>query len=238
MLTFTGIGWFIGTTREILPPKTLVVSLTFIILTFWLYFGLDRINPVETLKWSWKNARKNLTKGMICGLILGLLLKVNSKLTDYQPNQIIEFIKSLTTLQLMRGIIFSLSLGLFFVIIRGLTGPSIQTITIPNQGIRQSAKNSLIFGLIGGSILYLTAIALNWTTRGWTIFGFAFGMVAGGAEACVKHLIIRILLFLRGYIPWDYARFLNYATERIFLQKVGGGYIFVHRLLLEHFARM
>jgi hypothetical protein len=31
-------------------------------------------------------------------------------------------------------------------------------------------------------------------------------------------------------------RFLDYAAERILLRKVGGGYIFVHRLLLEYFA--
>ena len=35
----------------------------------------------------------------------------------------------------------------------------------------------------------------------------------------------------------NHARFLDYAAERIFLQKVGGGYIFVHRTLLEHFAQ-
>ncbi|MDJ0592593.1 MAG: hypothetical protein QNJ72_21810 [Pleurocapsa sp. MO_226.B13] len=39
-------------------------------------------------------------------------------------------------------------------------------------------------------------------------------------------------------MPWNYARFLDYAAERIFLRKVGGGYIFIHRMLLEHFARM
>ena len=32
--------------------------------------------------------------------------------------------------------------------------------------------------------------------------------------------------------------FLNYATARIFLHKVGGGYIFVHRMLLEYFAAL
>ena len=31
---------------------------------------------------------------------------------------------------------------------------------------------------------------------------------------------------------------LDYAADRIFLQKVGGGYIFIHRLLLEHFAAL
>ncbi len=39
-------------------------------------------------------------------------------------------------------------------------------------------------------------------------------------------------------MPWRYARFLDYAAERLFLRKVGGGYIFVHRLLLEYFASL
>ena len=39
-------------------------------------------------------------------------------------------------------------------------------------------------------------------------------------------------------MPWNYPRFLDYATERILLRKVGGGYIFVHRLLLEYFAAL
>jgi hypothetical protein len=39
-------------------------------------------------------------------------------------------------------------------------------------------------------------------------------------------------------MPWNYPRFLDYAAERILLRKVGGGYIFVHRLLLEYFAAL
>jgi len=31
--------------------------------------------------------------------------------------------------------------------------------------------------------------------------------------------------------------FAGAEGNRIFLQKVGGGYIFIHRLLLEHFAQ-
>ncbi|MHC5821207.1 MAG: NACHT domain-containing protein, partial [Nostoc sp.] len=56
--------------------------------------------------------------------------------------------------------------------------------------------------------------------------------------ACIQHLVLRLILSFKGNIPWNYAGFLDYATERIFLQKVGGGYIFIHRLLLEHFAQM
>ena len=37
--------------------------------------------------------------------------------------------------------------------------------------------------------------------------------------------------------PWNYDRALDYAAERIFLWKLGG-HIFIHRLPLEHFAKM
>jgi hypothetical protein len=32
--------------------------------------------------------------------------------------------------------------------------------------------------------------------------------------------------------------FLDHHVDSIFLRRVGGGYIFVHRLLMEHFAEM
>ena len=44
------------------------------------------------------------------------------------------------------------------------------------------------------------------------------------------------LLVRNGSIPWNYVKFLDYAAERILLRKVGGGYIFIHRMLLEYFA--
>jgi hypothetical protein len=37
--------------------------------------------------------------------------------------------------------------------------------------------------------------------------------------------------------PRNYAYFLDYAVERVFLQKVGGGYTYNNRLLMEHFAK-
>jgi hypothetical protein len=54
--------------------------------------------------------------------------------------------------------------------------------------------------------------------------------------ACLQHFALRVLLWRAADIPWDYTRFLDYCVERILLRKVGGGYIFVHRLLLEHFT--
>jgi hypothetical protein len=63
--------------------------------------------------------------------------------------------------------------------------------------------------------------------------GFLFG-----GEAVMKHYLLRLLLYLNGYMPWKLVRFLHYATDRVFLQKRGGSYAFIHKLLQEHFADM
>jgi hypothetical protein len=46
------------------------------------------------------------------------------------------------------------------------------------------------------------------------------------------------MLWRNGSAPLNYVRFLDDAADHIFLRKVGGGYIFVHRLLLEYFASL
>ena len=65
--------------------------------------------------------------------------------------------------------------------------------------------------------------------------GLGIGGVAGG-QACLHHFSLRLALWHNNFAPLNYIRFLDYAAARIFLRKVGGGYVFVHRLLLEYFA--
>ncbi len=62
-------------------------------------------------------------------------------------------------------------------------------------------------------------------------------LVYGGLDV-IKHYTLRLILWWKGYAPLNYVRFLDYATKLIFLRKVGGGYIFIHRMLMEHFAAM
>lgn len=86
-------------------------------------------------------------------------------------------------------------------------------------------------------------------------FGFVFGWVLGLYEGLIggavggligglfglpglKILVMRIVLFSNGHIPWNYRRFLNYAASRLLLQRVGDRYQFIHHLLSEHFADM
>ncbi len=67
--------------------------------------------------------------------------------------------------------------------------------------------------------------------------GLVFSLFTGGT-AVVQHYALRIIVALHNYAPLNCVRFYDYASERVILHKVGGGYIFVHRMLLEYFASL
>jgi riboflavin transporter FmnP len=177
---------------------------------------------------------------MIIGLIDGLRLNISFQ---YVSDKTFVLIDRPTFIIL--GLINAVAFGLFFeaiggligCVIGGITTTTIETRTVPNQGIRQSAKNATVLALIGAVVLGVAAMLLNFTVLTGVMLGLLFGLLRAG-EACLKHLTVRLVLYFSGSIPWNYARFLNYATDRIFLQKVGGGYIFIHRMLLEHFSAL
>jgi hypothetical protein len=47
---------------------------------------------------------------------------------------------------------------------------------------------------------------------------------------------MRLMVIRNGSTPRNYVRFLDHASDRILLRKVGGGYVFLHRMLMEYFA--
>ncbi|HAO11019.1 MAG TPA: signal transduction protein [Planktothrix sp. UBA8407] len=114
----------------------------------------------------------------------------------------------------------------------------IESIVKPNQGIWTSLKNGLFLLFIFIFVLGIFSILVNFSLVWSTAIAVLLGIFSSGIFACIQHFALRIFLYRSGKIPWNYARFLDYATERIFLQKVGGGYIFIHRLLLDHFASL
>ncbi len=54
----------------------------------------------------------------------------------------------------------------------------------------------------------------------------------------IKYVVLKTVIKIFNIFPFDIENFLNYATKNIILRQVGSGYIFIHRLLLEHFANM
>lgn len=117
----------------------------------------------------------------------------------------------------------------------------------PNEGIKRSLRYtvitfcSLVFA--GIFVVWVMDFSFQWNPV-LICLGLAVGLLGGlGANessgvVCIQHYTLRLMLYRKNYIPLDYVSFLDYASDRIFLQKVGGGYIFVHRMLLEHFASL
>jgi hypothetical protein len=239
-LVFGISGFLVGWWFEKQLPWNLLAVWFFIESTicgsgFWLIEHLisEKIEPAYTIKFSWLAARKYALIGLGAGVIS------------------VSIICIFVTQSFYSNIGSDLLLWVLpFALIGGFQKRSEEIVkrTIPNQGIWQSATNIAIFL----SLALLISVP-NWWLRssntcpekmipaiisGTLSVGIFLGLVGGGGSGlvCIQHFIMRVILWWNGYIPWNYARFLDYATQRIFLQKVGGGYIFIHRLLLEHFA--
>jgi hypothetical protein len=126
----------------------------------------------------------------------------------------------------------------------------------PNQGIRRSVRTALVLGLGSGlGIGLFTGLLVGLLVGLFTgpLIGLLVGLLVGlgsglsfglfvalrnGGFAVLQHYTLRWLLYRNGSFPLRLVPFLDYCADRIFLRKVGGGYIFVHRLLMEHFASL
>jgi hypothetical protein len=107
-------------------------------------------------------------------------------------------------------------------------------------------KNSLLklvtsfgFGLIGGLIGEFTKEGLYFGLRYGLGCGLIVWLILGlhlGSAYVIEHYALRLMLWLKGYTPLNFVKFLDHCAKLIFLKKVGGGYIFIHRMLLEYFA--
>ncbi|PSO64750.1 MAG: hypothetical protein BRC38_10765 [Cyanobacteria bacterium QH_6_48_35] len=118
----------------------------------------------------------------------------------------------------------------------GVISPGVATQTMPNPKIWQSADRAVgwvIAGALDDANRCSPGLAYLTSTSGW-----AAVWLTGWGFFCIEHFTLRLVLCCTGKIPWNYARFVDYATECSFLHKVGSGYIFVHRQLREHFAAM
>lgn len=206
--------------------------------------------PTEVAGWSWRILLRNLTNFNEVGpLIFSFIFSLFGSL----GLAILILVRALFGWSLLNNFIPDpqvgmVSLTVIWVFIGLLAGWSSDvldehTIARPNEGIWRSARNSLLLGGICGSIVGGVSL---WLTggEGWASalalgvdYGVFFGLWRGGV-ACIRHFALRFLLWRTGCIPWNYVEFLNYSTDHILLRRVGGGYSFIHRLLLDYFAEL
>lgn len=239
-------------------------ALTFGI-AFWLVELINKqeqeIKLDESFSWHWsfKEAKKSSILGLITGLIFSiffwltfLFLILVITLSEMQINSINDVFEVLIFL-LIVWVIFALFFGLIGALIGGLiggiAGAEVNIKRIPNQGIWKSANKALFITLSSYLIIGLIFGLINWQQHGLvsglvagagfgSFWGLTSGLSSAAGKATIRHLALRLTLYKNGSIPWNYARFLNYCTERCFLQRVGGRYRFIHKLLQDYFAEM
>jgi hypothetical protein len=194
----------------------------------------------EKVTWSWGGCRKGVLVGLIGGLIFGLLIGVGVIL-----GKIGGFSDPLTELliDLFVGLIYGgLPSGLLFGLLGGLSSTSINPSLRrrPNQGIYISGWNAVRFGLVFLSTFGLFA-GLIAGLLGALLAGLIAGLLGalfGGGVIYLQHYILRFSLWRSNTFPWQAIPLLEEATNCVLLQRVGGGYRFIHPLLQEHFASL
>ena len=101
-------------------------------------------------------------------------------------------------------------------------------------GVREPAYASWFSGV--GDAYPLIDVALMLALTLGTPIGIALGFVYGGA-AVLLHACYRLLMVLTTPLPLTLVTWLDDATSRGLMRRVGGGYMFMHSTLLEHLAR-
>ena len=145
----------------------------------------------------------------------------------------------------------ALLMGLVVALIASFTpGDEVRAaeeITSTRQGIRSATRRARTLGLVVGTNGGLIAALVAGLTYGLLpgvisglIVGLMLGLIAATASrdsrAIIRHYVLRSILFHYQQIPRDFVRLLDYAVRLIILRRVGDGYIFVHRYLMEYFA--
>jgi NACHT domain len=236
-------------------------------LFFGLFFGLIfgsffwagvPISPVEVIQFSRLcfvkreialAFRKVFILSLSLGLVEGLLYVSEFK----KIGLIVAMLVGLSN-----GLIGGLILGLGFWVFPKLHVwliADIEDRISPNQGIKNSRQNGFILTMITLSIAILLQFAwkcIHMLGAGmlppFHVFGGSIGLLmyymvfigftTGGGRALLEHIALRIVLAWNGYAPYRYDKLLDYCTERLLVQRIGGRYRFMHQLLQKYFAKM
>jgi transcriptional regulator with XRE-family HTH domain len=204
------------------------------------------IEPLEGVYWSWSQVHTRLPTALLPASLGGL-----------GSGAIITLVGNDTTLGLAFGVTIGLMASLAGALLNGLDGlvfSDSSTTLVPNQGIRHSIRISLRQGMLigflissitGVSVALLIGLVLGQMSAmiagvlGALAGSFFIGLVSclrAGGRSAIQHGLLRLLLTCNRMTPWNYTQFLDYCVRAGLLQRVGGGYTFVHSLIREYVA--
>ncbi len=203
-------------------------------------FAWDRIDTVETLGYSWPWTWLGLGSGVVLGLAAGLSI-----------SWVDNFIGGGSDIPWLLLLPPFFAAGI--ILDRAIIRSEVKIRTSASMGLKRSRHNGFRVGLAAAiGTLFLTVLTLctasligfsiPWlATLPWIVGGVLFlGLNAGlayGGFVILQYKCLRSMLYRLGLTPNEYVRFLDYAAERSLLRKVGGGYTFMHALLLDYFVK-
>ncbi|MFP4576194.1 MAG: NACHT domain-containing protein, partial [Coleofasciculus sp.] len=213
----------------------------FIVIPLFLILGMTRgnqvqIQPIELLQWSGKKGLHDwcafINKFKIYSSTFFMISTAKFYLESNSYNQILRIFIALSgglISAIALTIFMTISVGTWRFLMAGFQVKNTGNTTVPNQGIKKSFKNATFTTLIGCLIPVLICLPLigltellhikpeSLTGLGILKIGLSVGLMVGtmrGFLCIIQHFILRLILYFNNYIPWNYARFLDYAAER------------------------
>jgi DNA polymerase III delta prime subunit len=227
---------------------------------------LGVIKLVEEQSWSWRKFFISSFIGLLLGVAFGILSLGVAILAAYiqHGGDFTELFKSIALLEQQKrptyqdigpdlmimtvavfGIVVPPIIFILVAVFGGIISKVKEKHATPNEGIKTSFANGVKALLIADTI----AILVGWVILGldyysengkvYLIYFTYLSVIMGqrlGINTAIKHYLLRTLLGLNSKIPFRLPELLDYCSRLIFLKKIGGGYIFIHRMLLEYFA--
>lgn len=246
---------------SMLEPVFWVLVFPALALLTYLYFRRPenvrgpRIVPIEILTYDLSALRamsliliySTVAIGFMHGFIKALEIYTNS----YRPffinelqktTQPVEYIFTLLVVLVAIILILPFTVGLRFI-----EKDVSQNKRLANQGIMLSGVNCAKIAFFHGlaiSIPFLLTFPIP-PLRDYLYIIIAIIIAHGifyvfrfGGSAFLMHFLLRFFLLFQPNFPTRIVHFLDRCTELTLLQRVGGGYLFVHRLIMEYLAAL
>lgn len=215
-------------------------------------------HPLDSLSWSWSGAFTNFGQGLGAGFIPAAFLGLGGELFG---GMFSGRVGALT--RGLDGVVFTIvGFGLAVsAILAGLVGglraSEVPIRESPNEGTRGSAISACATTIVTIICVTLAGLCLGRYGGMWLPERFDFGLIIGpvvgvtlgplfglcfsmkrGGRFVLRHFSVRMVLWLSKQGPLNYVRFLEHGEKLLILRRVGGGYVFVHRMLLEFVAQL
>lgn len=215
-----------------------------------------------------QHLRTSLVVSLLCGCIFGLDYGLNRGFVDVLFPGLGDGLSDGLKAGLTSGLIYGVCIGLTYWFLLGLyQGINQKHLESQdrrrfNQGLHRTFRNGVLLSLLGAMVITGTSIltvALGYAPDGglsgglnnvfmqtlrlsnsWEFFfdGWLILWSAMGGLTLLLHYTLRGLLAGSHTFPLNARRFLDDACARVLLRRVGGGYSFVHRRLLDYFAAL